>query len=212
MPKSRTNEEWLSELRSGNLVQEEAIADLRQILLRATLYTFHHRLSGISNKNQQEVLQFAEDCAQEALLAVLEHLADFRGDSKFTTWVYKFAVNTTLMASRREHWKNIPLESMSDGYFTDHHQAHDPDLSLLRGEVWDILREAIQSDLTEKQRQAVKLIVFDEVPMDIVVQHLGANRNAIYKLLHDARRKLKLRLLDSGLGVDEMMNLFSAKR
>jgi RNA polymerase sigma-70 factor (ECF subfamily) len=212
MLKNRTNAEWLRDLRSSEASQAEAITDLRDLLLRATLYTLHRSPSSLGSWDQDEINQWAEDCTQDALIAVLDHLSDFRGDSKFTTWVYKFAINTAYMALRRKHWKDIPLEQLRDGDFKDHAAFHDQDLSVMRGEIWEIIRDTIRNELTDKQRQVLELIVFDEVPMDVVVLRFEANRNAIYKLLHDARRKLKQKLLEKGFGTQEAVDLFSAKK
>jgi RNA polymerase sigma-70 factor, ECF subfamily len=212
MQKNRTNTEWQRDLRSDGPSQEEAIIDLRDLLLRATLYTLNRSPGIMVNWDQDEITQWAEDCTQDALIAVLGHLAEFRGDSKFSTWAYKFAINTTYMALRRKHWKDVPLDKLTDGYFKDQSQVHDQDLSVLQGEVWETIRDTIRDELTEKQRQVLELIVFDEVPMDVVVQHFGANRNAIYKLLHDARQKLKLKLLEKGFGTQEAVDLFGTKR
>src|SRR5512139_990158 len=109
MADQRTNQEWLHDLRLGGETQEAAITDLRDILLRAALYFFSRNLGDFAGLSREEILQRAEDCAQDALLAVLSHLGDFRGDSKFSTWAYKFAINMSLMAARRERWKAFSL-------------------------------------------------------------------------------------------------------
>src|SRR5512143_2602986 len=109
MGKARSNEDWLKELNATGDQQVEAIADLREILLRGSLYCLNRNLNELANRDQNEVLQLAEDCAQDALMAVLEHLNEFRGESKFTTWVYKFSVNIALTAARREWRKGVSL-------------------------------------------------------------------------------------------------------
>jgi RNA polymerase sigma-70 factor (ECF subfamily) len=216
---SRTNEEWLHDLAASGEKQEAAITDLRNLLLRATLYFFNRNLGDFANMPRDKILQIAEDCAQDALIAVMGHLTEFRGDSKFTTWVYKFAINIALMTSRRESWKTKPLEELSsmDGRMLfdgagDKSSLLPPDQSVLQEEISHILREVIERDLTEKQRQVLILMVFNEVPMDEVVQQLGTNRNAIYKMLHDARRKLKSSLQARGFEVEELLALFRAPR
>jgi RNA polymerase sigma-70 factor (ECF subfamily) len=159
----------------------------------------------------------SKDCAQNALMAVLEHLHEFRGDSKFTTWAYKFSINIALTAARREWRKGVSLDQYQDNsepfdWFTpDHHELINPDHSLLQRDVFVCIRDTIRDELTDKQRQVLKWMVFDEVPMDIVVEHMHTNRNTIYKLLHDARLKLKRKLLMQGFGTDEAMALFSSK-
>src|SRR5215208_2882133 len=101
MLKIRTNEEWLEDLRTSGVAQEAAILELRDLLLRTVLFFFSRNLGDLGGMSRDEILQVAEDCAQEALIAILNHLSDFRGDSKFTTWAYKFAVNIALMTTRR---------------------------------------------------------------------------------------------------------------
>lgn len=217
MSHTRTNEEWLYALNANGELQEAAIVDLRDLLLRATLYFFSRNLDDFSRVDRDEILQRAEDCAQESLLAVLNHLADFRGDSKFTTWAYKFAINIALMASRRERWKGKSLDQLhfqhGSTLFEWERQGISsgvaPDQSAILDEVCEILRTAIERDLTEKQRYVLIMMVFNEVPMDEMVLRLSTNRNAIYKMLHDARRKLKNSLQARGFEVSEMLALFS---
>lgn len=215
MTDSRTNEQWLQDLSANGEMQETAITDLRDLLLRATLYFFNRNLGDFAGMAPDKILQCAEDCAQDALIAILDHLSDFRGDSKFTTWAYKFAINKSLVTARRESWRGKSLEDLSS---VDHKRLLErtgdpsswptPDQSALQGEVRHIFHEVIEQDLTERQRQVLVMMVFDEVPMDVVVRQLGTNRNAIYKMLHDARRKLKIRLQARGFEVEELLALF----
>lgn len=194
--------------------------DLRDLLLRATLYFFSRNLSDFTGMNRDEILQRAEDGAQEALIAVMNHLSDFRGDSKFTTWAYKFAINIALMTSRRERWKSVSLDQISfakngllaEAVIRSESPGSAPDQSALQGEVGDIIQEVIEHDLTDKQRQILIMMVFNEVPMDEVVRQLGTNRNAIYKILHDARRKLKSSMQARGFEVGETLALFGTPR
>ena len=220
MTHTRSNEEWLHDLKATGEAQEKAIADLQNILLRATLYLFNRNTSDLAGLASGEVLKLAEDCAQEALIAILNHLSDFRGDSKFTTWAYKFAVNIGLTASRHVRWKDISLDQLasdaegasSEWVLRDKSSALAPDLSALQGEVRQVIWDVMEQDLTNHQRRILLLMVFHEVPMDEVVQQLNTNRNAIYKSLHDARRKLKNSLQARGFEVGEMLSLFSAQQ
>lgn len=220
MSNTRTNEVWLQELRATGDTQEAAIADLRNLLLRAVLFFFSRNRSDFESSPREEILQLAEDCAQEALIAVMNHLSDFRGDSKFTTWAYKFAINIALTTARRERWKRVSLDqlasaqdsdSLPEWLMKDNAPGLSPDRSALQGEVGDIIREVIERDLTDKQRQVLMLIIFNEVPMDEVVRRFGTNRNAVYKMLHDARRKLKGGLQARGFEIGETLALFSAQ-
>src|SRR6266540_7508702 len=113
MANTRTNEEWLRDLNAGGMLQESAISDLRDLLLRAVLFFFSRNLGDFERLAREEILQLAEDCAQDALIAVMNHLSEFRGDSKFTTWAYKFAINIAMMAARRERWKGVSLDELA---------------------------------------------------------------------------------------------------
>jgi RNA polymerase sigma-70 factor, ECF subfamily len=220
MSDSRTNEEWLHDLTASGEVQETAIADLRDLLLRAVLFFFSRNLGDFKRLAHNEILQLAEDCAQDALIAVMNHLSDFRGDSKFTTWVYKFAINIALMTARRERWKGISLDQLSFGedgslaewVMRDKPMGLTPDQSALQREIRQNIQEVIEQELTDRQRRVLMLMVFNEVPMDEVAQRLDTNRNAIYKMLHDARRKLKNRLQARGFEIGEILALFTVQR
>jgi RNA polymerase sigma-70 factor, ECF subfamily len=219
MTRTRTNEEWLSDLRESGLEQQHAIADLQNILVRAVLYIFNRNLGDLSALARDDILKLAEDCAQDALIAILNHLSDFRGDSKFTTWAYKFAVNIALMTARRERWRGVSLDQLSSSdnstlfEWAVLEKSPGPTLDqyAMQNEVSNIIEEVIERDLTEKQRRVLIMMVFHEVPMDEVVRELGTNRNAVYKLLHDARRKLRSSLQARGFEMAETLNLFSSQ-
>jgi len=220
MANTRTNEEWLEELRASRAKQEAAIADLRNLLLRTVLFFFSHNLRDFERLARDEILQLAEDCAQGCLIAVMNHLSDFRGDSKFTTWVYKFGVNIALMAARRERWRGVSLDqlpfgvdgALSEWVLRDKSAELTSDLYVMQSEIREMIREVIEQDLTAKQRRVLILMVFNEVPMDEVARQLDTNRNAIYKMLHDARRKLKNRLQARGFDIGEILAIFSVQR
>ena len=218
MAKARTNEEWLHDLRASGALQDAAVTDLRDLLLRAALYFFSRNVGDFRGMDREEILQRAEDCAQDALISVMNHLSDFRGDSKFTTWAYKFAINTAMVATRREHWKGISLDELAasdqgDAHILILHDKSDeaaPERFTVQDEIRASIREVIETDLTENQRRVLVWMVFNEVPMDQVVRHLDTNRNAVYKMLHDARRKLKAGLQARGYDIGETLAMFDA--
>lgn len=218
MTSTRTNEEWLHDLNADGALQEAAISDLRDLLLRAVLFFFSRNLGDLEKLSRTETLQLAEDCAQDALIAVMNHLSDFRGDSKFTTWAYKFAINMALMTARRERRKGLSIDqlfSTEDGASFEWELEDTeslPDQSTMQGEIREIIQNVINHDLTDRQRRVLLMMVFHDIPMDEVVRELDTNRNAIYKMLHDARRKLKQRLQAHGFEVGEILALFAAQR
>jgi RNA polymerase sigma-70 factor (ECF subfamily) len=210
----RTNVEWLAGLQGGD---EAALADLRTYLLRAALFTLQRARHHVGHLGSAALGQLAEDCAQESMTALLQRLSTFRGESQFTTWAYTFAVNTALVAARRERWASVPLDGILDGTETpsltsaDHGGPLDPERRALQAEAMAAIRDGIEHHLTVKQQQLLRAVVFEQVPLDEVVRHWSSNRNALYKLLHDARRKLKSHLLARGFDVDEMLDLFATR-
>jgi RNA polymerase sigma-70 factor (ECF subfamily) len=209
----RTSGDWLRDLRGSGAEQAGALADLRRYLLRAARHALYRSRGRLAHLTRVDLEAIAEDCTQEALVAILARLDDFRGDSRFTTWAYKFAVNIALTAARREGWKRVPLD---DVLRSERHGAlapgrdADPHRAAQRVEVWAAVRDGIDHHLTERQRQALTAVVLEEVPLDELVRHWGSNRNAVYKLLHDARRKLKAHLETRGIRAEETLGLFGA--
>jgi RNA polymerase sigma-70 factor (ECF subfamily) len=213
--KARTNAEWLAALRAEGPQQTAALIELRAYLLRASRYALSRSLS--VSVAPAVVKHVAEDAAQEALSALLQRLGDFRGDSRFTTWAYKFAVNTALVAARRERWRHRSLDRVLDAPDLGQRLgavpvSADPERRVLQTEVLTALREAIDTSLTPRQRQALTAVVVDEVPLDELARHWGSNRNALYKLLHDARRKLRTHLRARGLDARDVLDAFRDDR
>lgn len=213
--KLRTNEEWRLDLCTPGPAQNAAIADLRAFLLRAALYSLQRSRTQLAHADPAAVEQLAEDATQEALLAILKHLDEFRSESKFTTWAYKFAINFALVAARRERWKHVSLDEMVENALPDtledDHAAVDPNRAAMQTEAWTVIREVMDHKLTERQRQALEAVVLRDVPLDEVASRFGSNRNATYKLLHDARRKLKVELQARGFELAELLDLFRAR-
>jgi RNA polymerase sigma-70 factor (ECF subfamily) len=156
----------------------------------------------------------AEDCAQEALSAIVQRLHDFRGESRFTTWAYAFAINVALTAARRERWASVSLDRLLDegaplpATLLEDDRTPDPERRALQGEVAAAVRDGIEHHLTARQQRVLWALVIEEVPLDEVVRHSGSNRNAVYKLVHDARRKLKRHLVGRGFDVKAILDLF----
>jgi|SRR5687767_531746 len=166
MTLTRTNDQWLHTLRANDDKQDAAIGDLRDFLFRAVLFFFSRNLDDLRGQARDEILQLAEDCTQEALIAVVNHISDFRGDSKFTTWAYKFAINKALMADRHERWKSISLDGLSslsndapiEWAMQEKLPVPSSDQSMIQAEVIEVIGDVIKHELTEKQRRVLILI------------------------------------------------------
>lgn len=205
--KQRTNDDWLAELRDVNQ-RDAALTDLREILLRG----LRRGLVDYVNTSGPEFQPLAEDFTQEALLKVLANLDSFQGRSKFTTWAHKIAVRVALTELRRKRWKDRSLEDMmSDDQpysFAPSDAGPTPDEATEQSDIVLKVFRIIEEELTDKQRTAMQLIPIGGMPMDVAAQHMGMKRNAIYKLMHDARLRLKKRLEKEGLDPDMILASF----
>ncbi len=205
---TRTNEQWLAAL-AGGPDQAEALADLRAILVRGLRYTLAGRV-------QQDLDALVEDFAQDALLKILDKLDTFRGESRFTTWANKVAVRVAFTELRRLRWRDRSLEAMTTGAdgstFTPDFLADPsptPELTTNQQLALGTVLRLIDEALTDRQREAMTRVVLEGTPMDIVADELATNRNALYKLLHDARMRLKKALIEEGLAAEEVLALFA---
>ncbi|MEM8556840.1 MAG: sigma-70 family RNA polymerase sigma factor [Bacteroidota bacterium] len=197
-----SNDEWLAALQDDR--RDTALATLRPLLVRGLRAALHRRVPG-----QADAL--AEDFAQEALLQILAKLDTFRGDARFTTWAQKIAVRLALSELRRKRWENVSIESLlpDGGNAEDRHGAFaddspDPARSAEQHQLVEEVTAVIDEVLTERQRTVLQLLVYHGMPMDVAAERLGTNRNALYKLVHDARKKLRGELLQRGIPLEEL--------
>ena len=216
----RTNEEWLHDLRAKPQAQAAAIEDLQKRLKRSIFYYLSRERSDLSDLANQEIDQMAQDLAQDAVLRVLDNIDTFQGRSKFTTWATKIAIRMAISDLRRAHYKDYSLDDLTIGgelmpSLSDAQPAPtqgpkppNPESFTERDDVLQKISAAIEEALTERQRKALVAIAIEGVPLEIVAEQLDTNRNALYKLLHDARRKLRGHLEAQGISMDYMMNLF----
>jgi len=190
-------ERWLAPLRAGGPAHERAVADLHALLLRAARFTVR-RASGGGGRLREHREDLAQQSADDALVAVLAKLDSFRGESRFTTWAYKFAVLEASVALRRHAWqrREIPLEH--DGWLALSDDGASPGEQAQRRELLGALRDAIEADLTSHQRRVLVAVTLDGVPIDVLAERLGTTRGALYKTLHDARRRLRAALAARG--------------
>ena len=212
---TRTNAEWLNDLRGPDPVQTQALEELRRYLIRAATTYLQRRWERLAGLEDAELLQLAQDLAQEALLDILKKLVTFRGKSRFTTWAYKFVINVAAEELRRRHWQNISLNAspteqdlppLADSLRDEN--APDPEKALLRKAVWETLRRIIAEELTERQRTAFNALIIQDAPVEEVARQLETTPNNVYKILHDARKKLKRRLLDEAITPEYVRDIF----
>ena len=194
--------EWLHCLRADGATRDEAIARLHALLLKAARFEVVRRRRTLPHLRGDELDDIALEAADDALMSVLARLDDFRGLSRFTTWVYKFALLEAGVKLRRRAWqgREVPLEPESWTLFSSAGLA--PDEEAEQSELLTTLQNLIADVLTPHQRRVLVALALDGVPIDVLADRLSTTRGALYKTLHDARRKLRRHLTESGLGLD----------
>ncbi len=200
----RDNETWLTHLSSAGPDQQAALSDLRAALLRGLRRALSHRAGADDG--------FLEDVVQDALVRILERLPQFEGRSRFLTWAMAVAVRVAMSELRRRRWKDLSLdEIVAGGDLTPGRAIVDepgPDAQSEREAILAAMHGLIRNGLTEKQREAL-LAELRGMPQDEIARHLGSNRNAVYKLTHDARKRLKRGLEAAGFTAEDIGAAFA---
>jgi RNA polymerase sigma-70 factor (ECF subfamily) len=204
--KVRTNEEWIAELRGPE--RDQALGDLRAFLVRGLGYALTNR-ADVDD-------QLLEDFAQDALLKILNALDTFRGESRFTTWAQKIAVNVAFSELRRRRWQDTSLDELTVDQGLDFvpdllvDPSAGPEQQATQRLFVETLGRLIQTELTGKQRQALVATQIRGMPLSEVARLMGGNRNALYKLLHDARKRLKQKMEEEGLSPHDVLDAFGS--
>ena len=196
---------WLQSLRAGDATRDDAIARLHELLLRAARFEVSRRKAGLPHLRGDDLDDLAVQAADDALVSVLRRLDDFRGASRFTTWAYKFALLEAAVKLRKRAWqgKETPLESETWSSISS--AGLEPDVEAEQSELLRVLQHAIADVLTSHQRRVLVALAIDGVPIDVLAERLGTTRGALYKTLHDGRRKLRTHLEESGLAPRALM-------
>lgn len=210
---TRSNETWLSDLRAEGERKSAALNDLRTVIHKGLPYALSRWLS----PSQPQFEALIEEVTQETLLRVLDQLDTFEGRSQFTTWVHKIAVRIALTELRRKRWRDSSLDELTEnedvpppqGLLADSQAG--PAVTAERADMLARVRRVIEEELTERQRQALVLLGLQDMPMEDAARKLKTNRNALYKLLHDARLRLRTRLAAEDISAHEVLALFEQK-
>ena len=190
---------WLEELAGGGHARDEAVARLHELLLRAARFEVARRRRALPYLRGGDHDDLAQQAADDALVAVLAKLDDFRGDSRFTTWAYKFALYEAAVKLRRRGWQDRELPLGPESWPHIASRTLSPHEHATEHELLDALREAVDSVLSDHQREVLVAVTLNDVPIDVLAERLNTTRGALYTTLHDARRKLRSRLAAAGL-------------
>ena len=185
---------WIAELSGEGPERDAAVGRLHALLLRAARFEVSRRARAVPHVRGGDLDDVAHQAANDAAVAVLAKLDGFRGQSRFTTWAYKFALLEAAVKVRRLAWqgREIPLEPDHWPRFADPEDS--PPTRAERGELLADIARAIEEELTPHQREVLVALALNEVPIDVLAERLGTTRGALYKTLHDARRKLRRKL------------------
>ena len=195
---------WVDRLRSTDSTQRDAaLVELRELLVRGLSRPMSHRYGGS--------LQ-AEDVVQEALLKILDSLDQFQGRSRFTTWAMTIATRIAISKTRRKHFQDVSIDSFSGDDAMRIEVAVDSsgsgEQAFDRQALIAKMQEVIDTELTEKQRFAIRALL-EGMPVEIIAEKAGSNRNSIYKLIHDARQRLRRGLENAGVAAEDIASTFA---
>jgi len=209
MPIARDNQTWLADLRASGDQRDSALAALHDTLLRVLPAALASWLSPDTGHFDA----FLEDVIQETLMRVLDRLDTFEGRSQFTTWVYKIAIRIALNELRHRKWKEVSLDSLEESDEPDEMPSErfassdpHPESVLERKDAMELVKRIFDEELTPRQRAVMMAVNVQDVPLEVVAKRIGTNRNTLYKMMHDARLKLKHRLEREGLSPEELLN------
>ncbi len=201
-PLDGASRQWLDQLRSEGAQHDEAVARLHALLLRAARFEVARRRPTLPHLRGNDLDDIALQAADDAVMSVLARLDDFRGLSRFTTWAYKFALLEAAVKLRKRAWqgRERPLEPESWSLFSS--AGLEPDAEAEQSELLTTLQSAISEVLTPHQRSVLVAVALNGAPVDVLAERLNTTRGALYKTLHDARRKLRKHLEECGLSLD----------
>jgi RNA polymerase sigma-70 factor, ECF subfamily len=185
---------WIAALRGPPGPRDQALAELHALLLRAARFELGRRRGQLTHLAPGDVDDLATQAADDALMAILRKLDSFRGTSRFTTWAYKFALLEAGVKARRRAWHGRELTIDDEHWPALHDAGRSAHQRLEDSELLDALRVAVRTSLTPHQREVFSALALNDIPIDVLAERLGTTRGALYKTLHEARRKLRAAL------------------
>jgi RNA polymerase sigma-70 factor (ECF subfamily) len=187
----KESEDWLTGLSGDGPVREETLARLHSLLLRVARAEAGRRRENLPARTLSELDDLCMEAANDAVEAITRKLGSFQGLSRFTTWASKFVFLEISGRLRRHAWQDRRIEWSTTAWDQLASSDLTADRALEQRERLDLLREAMENSLTDRQRMILTAVAVDEVPIDVLAERLGSSRGAVYKLLHDARSKLR---------------------
>jgi RNA polymerase sigma-70 factor (ECF subfamily) len=191
--------EWLQGLRSDGPAGNAARERLYDLMLRAARFEINRRSGAMPHLRGGDLDDLAHQAAADAMVALLAKLDQFRGESRFTTWAYKFALLEAAVKLRRRSWQSRELPVEPEEWPELVAAADSPAREVENRELIEQVRTAMESELSPHQREVLVAVALNEVPIDVLAERKGTTRGALYKTIHDARRKLRAHLAEQDL-------------
>jgi RNA polymerase sigma-70 factor (ECF subfamily) len=190
---------WCESLRGPAAERDRALTRLHALLLRAARAELARRAPRVGLAGP-EIDDLAHQAADDAVVSILRRLPDFRGDSRFTTWAYKFAILEVSSKLGRHFWTTRPDVALATEQWErlPARFGLTPESAAEAGDLFAAVRDAVESGLTARQRDIFVALVVDGIPLDALALELGTDRNTIYKTMFDARRKIRALLVTNG--------------
>ncbi len=198
----KESEDWLNGLSAEDAVRDERLARLHSLLLRVARAEAGRRRGKLPPQTVAELDDLCMEAANDAVAAITRKLGSFQGLSRFTTWASKFVFLEISSRLRRHAWRDRRIEWSDTTWEQLASSELAADRALEQQERLDLLREAMAHDLTDRQRMILTAVVMEEVPIDVLAERLGSSRGAVYKILYDARSKLRQAVTQQGLAED----------
>ena len=205
-PHFDTNESWLTALQGAE--RSAALKSLRPVLMRGLR-------ASLAARGAPQAAALAEDFTQEALLKILDSLDTFRGESRFTTWAQKIAIRLALTELRRKRWQDVSIQDLTGENENSPASTNvalsdpmpDPASATALRMLVERIEHIMKDDLTDRQQVALNAVMKHGMPLEEVARRMETNRNALYKLLHDARKRLQQGLEKRGINIGELLEL-----
>lgn len=194
---------WFDALSANGREHEDAVARLHELLTRAARFEIARRRRALAGSRPGDLEDLATQAASDALMAILRKLHTYRGESRFTTWAYKFALYQASVKVRRRSWQGREIPVADDAWNVLASADALPEDEAEQSEVLGAIRDGIATALTPHQRTVLVALALNDVPIDVLADRLQTTRGALYKTLHDARRALRRHLADAGHAVGE---------
>ncbi|HEX6713063.1 MAG TPA: sigma-70 family RNA polymerase sigma factor [Thermoleophilaceae bacterium] len=193
--------EWIEGLQADGEGRRAALERLHELLVRAARFEINRRRHAFPHVRGDDWDDLANQCADDALVAIVRKLPEFRGESRFTTWAYKFALLEAAVSLRRRAWQGRELPLADEGWEVLVARSESPATTTETSELLGAVGDAIAATLTPHQRDVLVATTLNGVPIDVMAERLNTTRGALYKTLHDARRKLRAHLEELGFDV-----------